>query len=105
MVSTTQQTSSAQATRLTIVLSFLAIYLIWGTTFLGIRVAVETIPPFLMTGLRFLLAGGLMLPVLLARGGRWPTLKQWRSEFIAGGLMLGGGIGLVSFAEQTIPSG
>ena len=93
------------AARGTIVAAFLTIYLIWGTTFLGIRIAVETIPPFMMAGLRFFLAGGMMLPILLARGGCWPSRLHWRSATIAGGLMLGGGIGLLSFAERRIPSG
>lgn len=88
-----------------IVAAFLAIYLIWGTTFLAIRIAVETVPPFLMAGLRFVLAGAIMLPVLLARGARLPTPIQWRSAAIGGGLMLAGGIGLVSLAERRIPSG
>lgn len=101
----TNPTRSSQVTRLKIVVAFLAIYLIWGTTFLAIRIAVETIPAFMMAGLRFLLAGGAMLPVLLAQGGRFPTLHHWRSAAISGGLMLVGGIGLLSFAEERIPSG
>lgn len=96
---------ASRGTRATIVAAFLAIYLIWGTTFLGIRVAVETIPPFLMAGLRFSLAGGVMLPVVLARGARFPSPRHWRSAAIGGGLMLAGGIGLVSVAERRIPSG
>ncbi|HXF64648.1 MAG TPA: EamA family transporter [Caldilineaceae bacterium] len=88
-----------------IIVAFLTIYLIWGTTFLGIRIAVESIPAFMMAGLRFLLAGGVMLLLLLAQGGRAPSLRHWRSAAIAGGLMLAGGIGLLSFAEQRIPSG
>ncbi|HEX5502000.1 MAG TPA: EamA family transporter [Thermomicrobiales bacterium] len=98
-------TDTSRGTRATIVAAFLAIYLIWGTTFLGIRIAVETIPPFLMAGLRFVLAGGVMLPVVLARGGRFPSPRHWRSAAIGGGLMLAGGIGLVSVAERRIPSG
>ncbi len=99
------QTGPSQGTRVKIVAAFLAIYLIWGTTFLGIRIAVETLPAFMMAGLRFFLAGGVMLPILLARGGRFPSLRHWRSAAIAGGLMLAGGIGLLSYAEQRIPSG
>lgn len=101
----THPPGAEKASPVKIVVAFLCIYVIWGTTFLGIRIAVETIPAFLMAGLRFTLAGGLMLPVLLARGGRFPNLLHWRSAFIVGGLMLGGGIGLLSFAEQRIPSG
>ena len=99
------QTGPSQGTRVKIVAAFLAIYLIWGTTFLGIRIAVETLPPFMMAGLRFFLAGGVMLPILLARGGRFPSPRHWRSAAIVGGLMLAGGIGLLSFAERRIPSG
>src|SRR5512146_730586 len=93
-------TGQAKGTRGLILIAFLAIYLIWGTTFLGIRIAVETIPPFLMAGLRFFIAGGVMLAILLARGARFPSLLHWRSAAIVGGLMLAGGIGLLSFAEQ-----
>src|SRR5215213_1992979 len=82
------QAGASQGTRVKIVAAFLAIYLIWGTTFLGIRIAVETLPPFMMAGLRFFLAGGAMLPILLARGGRFPSLRHWRSAAIVGGLML-----------------
>ncbi|GIK63922.1 MAG: drug/metabolite exporter YedA [Chloroflexota bacterium] len=93
------------ATKARIGLAFLAIYLIWGTTFLGIRIAVETIPAFMMAGLRFFFAGGIMMVILLARGGHFPSLRHWRSAVIVGGLMLVGGIGLVSFAEERISSG
>lgn len=98
-------TNAPPAARARIVAAFLTIYLIWGTTFLGIRMAVETIPAFMMAGLRFVLAGGVMLPLLLMQGRPLPTLRQWRSALIAGGMMLAGGIGLLSFAEQRIPSG
>ena len=60
------RTTPVAASRLTILAAFLAVYLIWGTTFLGIRIAVETIPAFMMAGLRFCSAGGAMLVVLLA---------------------------------------
>ncbi|MCQ3931859.1 MAG: multidrug transporter [Chloroflexi bacterium] len=95
----------SQATKVKIGVAFLAIYLIWGTTFLGIRIAVETIPAFMMAGLRFFFAGGIMMVILLARGGYFPSLRHWRSAVIVGGLMLVGGIGLVSFAEERISSG
>jgi drug/metabolite transporter (DMT)-like permease len=103
-MSPSTQTSLTPAPTINIVAAFLIIYVIWGTTFLGIRIAVETIPPFMMAGLRFFLAGGIMLPLLLARGGRFPTPRQWRSAAIVGGLMLVGGIGLLSVAEKRIPS-
>lgn len=99
------QTGPAPAAKINIVAAFLTIYLIWGTTFLAIRIAVETIPPFMMAGLRFVLAGGVMLPISLAQGGRFPSLHHWRSAAIVGGLMLMGGIGLLSLAERRLPSG
>ena len=88
-----------------IVLAFAAIYIIWGTTYLAIRVAVDTIPPFLMAGVRFTLAGLLTFAVLRVRGVPLPRLSQWRSAFIIGGFLVVGGNGLVSWAEQQVPSG
>jgi drug/metabolite transporter (DMT)-like permease len=97
--------SEATQFKVKVVAAFAVIYIVWGTTFLAIRIAVETIPPFMTAGLRFSLAGGAMLPVLLARGGRFPSPIHWRSAMIAGGLMLSGGIGLLTYSETRIPSG
>jgi len=97
--------SPSRGKRVKIIVAFLTIYLIWGTTFLAIRIAVETLPAFMMAGLRFFLAGSVMLVIWLARGGWFPSLHHWRSAAIVGGLMLTGGIGLVSFAEQRVSSG
>jgi drug/metabolite transporter (DMT)-like permease len=83
----------------------LAIYIIWGSTYLGIRYAVETIPPFLMAGTRFLVAGALLYAWRRLAGDPAPTLKQWRSTAVIGLLLLLGGNGLVSWAEKTVPSG
>lgn len=88
-----------------IVLAFAAIYIIWGTTYLGIRIAVETIPPFLMAGVRFLLAGLLAFVFLRMRGVPVPTRLQWRSAAIIGAFLLVGGNGFVTWAEQEVPSG
>lgn len=87
------------------ILAFAAIYLIWGSTYLGIRVAVETIPPFAMAAVRFFIAGLLMLALLRLRGAVMPTRKQWRDSFIVGTCLLLGGNGLVAWAEQYVPSG
>jgi len=91
--------------RTALILAFATIYLIWGSTYLGIRVAVETMPPFLMAGVRFLVAGGVLLAFLKFRGAPWPTAQQWRVNAIIGTFLLLGGNGLVVWAEQTIPSG
>jgi drug/metabolite transporter (DMT)-like permease len=87
-----------------IALAFAAVYLIWGSTYLAIRFAIETIPPYLMGGVRFLIAGGMLYAVLRWRGVRAPTRRQWRAAFIVGGLLLWGGNGGVMVAEQFVPS-
>jgi drug/metabolite transporter (DMT)-like permease len=85
--------------------AFLAIYLIWGSTYLAIRLAVATLPPFLMAGTRFLTAGLLLFAWLGIRGELRATWLEWRDATIVGGLMLLGGNGVVSWAEQFVPSG
>lgn len=87
------------------VLAFSSIYLIWGSTYLGIRVAIETMPPFLMAGARFLLAGASLFAVLRWRGSPPPSLRQWRVNAVIGTFLLLGGNGLVAWAEQFVPSG
>jgi drug/metabolite transporter (DMT)-like permease len=79
--------------------------LIWGTTYLGIRVSLETMPPALMGGLRWVLAGGLLSAALAVRGERLPSPSRWGSIALLGFLLLGVGNGGVVFAEQWIPSG
>ena len=83
----------------------LAIYLIWGSTYLAIRFAVDTIPPFLMAGTRFLIPGLLLVIWRRAAGDPAPTRRQWLSTAFIGLLLLLGGNGLVSWAEQRIDSG
>jgi drug/metabolite transporter (DMT)-like permease len=85
--------------------AFAAIYLIWGSTYLAIRFAIETIPPYLMGGVRFLLAGGVLYAVLRWRGVKAPSRVQWRAALLVGGLLLWGGNGGVMIAEQVVPSG
>lgn len=82
-----------------------AVYLIWGSTYLAIRFAIETIPPFLMGGTRFLAAGGTMYVVLRLSGAPRPTGRQWFGAFVVGALLLLGGNGGVVWAEQRVPSG
>ncbi len=82
-----------------------ATWLIWGSTYLVIRYAMAGFAPYFMMATRFLAAGGLLLAWQLARGAPWPTPLQWRNALLVGTLMLGGGMGGVAFAEQTIASG
>ena len=85
--------------------ALLAIYIVWGSTYLAIRFAVGTIPPFLMAGTRFLVAGLILYVWRRLAGDPNPTPRQWRSAIIVGLLLLLGGNGLVSWAEQHVASG
>lgn len=88
-----------------VVAAFAAIYVIWGSTYLAIRFAIETIPPFLMGGARFLTAGAILYAFARARGAAPPSRIHWRSAIIIGGMLLLGGNGGVILAEQMVPSG
>jgi drug/metabolite transporter (DMT)-like permease len=99
------ETASTTASLGSIVAAFAAVYLIWGSTYLGIRYAVESIPPFLMAGSRNLAAGLLLYAFARARNRTTPSRIEWRDATIAGGLMLALGNGGVTWAEQVIPSG
>jgi drug/metabolite transporter (DMT)-like permease len=90
--------------RFRLVVAFACVYLIWGSTYLAIRFAIETIPPFLMAGVRFLVAGAVLLVWSHARGTPWPTRAEWRVAAVVGTLLLLGGNGGVVWAEQTVPS-
>jgi drug/metabolite transporter (DMT)-like permease len=85
--------------------AFLAVYLIWGSTYFAIRVAIQTMPPLLMAGVRFLIAGALVYGWLRLRGAERPRLLHWRSALILGALLLFAGNGGVTWSEQFIPSG
>jgi len=91
--------------RALILAAFAAVYTIWGSTYLAIRFAVEVLPPFLMVGTRFLVAGSILYVWVRLSGAPRPDLSQWKSAAIIGLLMLVLGNGLVSWAEQKIPSG
>ena len=85
--------------------AFAVVYVVWGSTYLAIRFGVETIPPFLMAGTRHLTAGLLLYGWLRMRGGAKPEWRHWKSAAVIGGLLLLGGNGLVTWAEQRVPSG
>jgi drug/metabolite transporter (DMT)-like permease len=90
--------------RTLVIAAFAAIYLIWGSTYLGIRIAIETMPPFLLGAGRFLLAGGALYAYLRWRGLSTPTWIHWSNACVVGGLLLGLGNGGVNWAEQKVPS-
>jgi len=81
------------------------LYFIWGSTYLAIRFAIDTLPPFLMAGVRFLMAGSILFVWAKARGAKGPSGRAWRTAMISGGLMLTCGNGSVVWAEQFVPSG
>jgi drug/metabolite transporter (DMT)-like permease len=91
--------------RLRLLAAFAAVYVVWGSTYLAIRIAIGTIPPLLQAGARFLVAGAILLGVARARGLAWPTRVEWRTAAIVGVLMLTGGNGGVSWSETRVPSG
>jgi drug/metabolite transporter (DMT)-like permease len=85
--------------------AFAIIYLVWGSTFLAIRVGVREVPPFLLAALRFLVAGGVLIGWMIARGERSPTRRQWMSSFLLALPIFVFDYGLLFWAEQRVPSG
>jgi drug/metabolite transporter (DMT)-like permease len=86
-------------------IALLALYIVWGSTYLAIRFSVETIPPFLHAALRFLISGAILYFWRRSAGDPPPTASNWKSTAIVGTALLLGGNGLVAWAEQTVPSG
>ena len=86
-------------------IALLALYIVWGSTYLAIRFSVETIPPFLHASLRFLISGAILYIWRRAAGDPVPTAGNWKSTAIVGAALLLGGNGFVAWAEQTVPSG
>jgi drug/metabolite transporter (DMT)-like permease len=95
----------ASGYRWRLITALAAVYVIWGSTYLAIRFAVETLPPFLMAGIRFLLSGGALYAWARLRGSGKPDWLHWRSATVIGTLLLLGGNGGVVWAEQFVPSG
>ena len=86
-------------------IAWAAVCLLWGTTYLAIRVAIETIPPLIMAGFRWTAAGSIILGALKIRGERIPPASHWPAMTVLGILLIGFGNGCVVWAEQTLPSG
>lgn len=91
--------------RVLVPLALISLYFIWGSTYLAIRIALTSYPPFLMAGIRFLCAGSALYAFLRWRGMAAPTRAQWINAAITGSLLLGLGNGLVCYAEQSVASG
>ena len=97
--------STAHPSRASIVLAFAAVYVIWGSTYLAIRYAVETIPPFFMAGCRFVIAGAASYLWTRAGGAARPSRRDWAGAALIGALLLLTGNGGLCWAEQRVPSG
>ena len=94
-----------QRPRASIWTALIAVYIIWGSTYLAIRFVVETMPPFLSAGVRFIIAGAVLFAFRRLRSDPTPTRIEWRSAAIVGLLLITGGNGAVVWAEQLVPSG
>lgn len=88
-----------------ILLCLAATWLIWGSTYLAIKLALPSFAPFLQMGTRFVLAGVVLMAWMRWRGAAWPDRTQWRNSLVVGSLMLGGGMGGTAFAEVSVGSG
>lgn len=96
--------ASGVPSRLGIIAAIVIVYLVWGSTYLGVRIAVESIPPFMLTSIRSLVAAGVLLIVLWLHGASLPARAQLRNAVLVGGLMFGGP-GMMAVASQWVASG
>ncbi|MGE0872404.1 MAG: drug/metabolite exporter YedA [Kofleriaceae bacterium] len=108
VVTSASSPSAAQPGRRTIdpklIASLAAVYVIWSSTYVAIRIAVESLPPLLMASARFSTAGLVLLIVAIRRGSAWPSLREWRRVFPIGLLLFLGGNGFVAISEMTVSS-
>lgn len=104
---TSSPTGDARGTRTStlVLVAFALVYVIWGSTFLAIRIGIESFPPLLLAGARHLITGLILYPLVRWKTGERPTASQWRISFITGFLLLFIGNGGVCIAERTVPSG
>jgi len=100
-----ESTSATHPSRAKVLLAFAAVYLIWGSTYLAIRFAVQTIPPLFMAGCRFVIAGTTLFLLTRARGAASPSRRYWASATVLGALLLLTGNGGLCWAERRVPSG
>src|SRR5258707_12736938 len=87
-----------------VIIAFGLVYVVWGSTYLAIRVGIESFPPLLLAGSRHLLTGVILYPILRWKMGERPTASHWRMSFITGFLLLGVGNSGACLAECTVPS-
>ena len=100
-----QERGSLRSQKLITILAFLSVYVIWGSTYFAIRIAVATVPPFLAAGLRFVMAGAFLFAYVLVRRMPLPTAVEWRNLAISALLLFVPAYGGLFWAEKTVPSG
>jgi drug/metabolite transporter (DMT)-like permease len=88
-----------------VLVAFAAVYVVWGSTYLAIRIGIESFPPLILAGLRHITAGLILYPLVRWKTGIRPTAINWRTALVTGFLLMFAGNGGVSWAEQTVPSG
>src|SRR5712691_1641621 len=88
-----------------VLMAFAAVYVVWGSTYLAIRIGIESFPPLILAGLRHITVGLFLYPILRRKTGIRHTAANWRTAVVTGALLLFVGNGGVSWAEQTVPSG
>jgi drug/metabolite transporter (DMT)-like permease len=104
-LSSAQPLTRAPDRKVALIAALAAVYLVWGSTYLVMRIAVETLPPLLMGSIRFSIAGGLLFGFALVRGASLPTARQWLLALPVGALLFIGGNGFVAIAETEVSSG
>src|SRR3954453_12688329 len=105
MVTKTEPASHTRSFQVRTMSAFFAIYVLWGTTFLAIRIAVAELPPVFAAGARFFIAGVILLGFMLAKGEANPTARQWRNLLVLSLLMFVAEYGPLFWAEKYVPSG
>ncbi len=101
----TEGSTDQDKQKLRVAMALFALYFFWGGTYIGMRVAIESFPPFLMAGIRFVSAGLVLFSLARYQGAGMPDRRQWLNAGIVGALLLLGGNGIVAWAEKTVPSG
>lgn len=105
MENTRMKVNSQGKKKKLIFIPLLMVYIFWGGTYLGMRFGVETIPPFIMAGVRFVIAGGILYAYARLTGAKRPKMIHWLNTGIIGAMLLLVANGIISWAEQTVPSG
>jgi drug/metabolite transporter (DMT)-like permease len=105
MIASTSRVDVAIKIEPRLIASLAAVYVIWSSTYLAMRVAVRELPPLWMASIRFLIAGGILLAIARRRGAEWPSARTWLHNLPIGALLFVGGNGFVAIAETSVSSG